>query len=1002
MIFPRFLAGFAPKIRERRAAARRRPRTLALEPLEPRLALAAAGLVPVGVQPDGALAGKIAYVMGGHGYTTYMNDTTGAPQFWSFQRDPQLGMDEDTGNQEQMTAFADYLFRAGATVVPMRPIGYQPLEIVMDNDDAGVTFTGAWTNGTESRYFGSPGDVRYKYAAISSTETATAKYTPTITQAGYYPVYAWTPAGTDRVSDQLYRINHSGGSTEVTVNHRRVGTGLVYLGTYYFEAGTSGSVEISNRSSEMATRGNPKYVVADMIRFGNGMGSTDHGLGISGRTREDEPALYWIQWHAEHAQGVPSSAYRSSSDDDNATVAASPKYSTFMNQGSDGSLADRVLVSFHSNAAGGRGVTGLHNTSHGGDTPNQVLLARTLAQEVNNDLVAQNGQYEYNWSDRGTNVLYESPDFNYGELNNAYINNEFDATIIEVAFHDNASDAALMRDPRVRDAVGRATYQGLVKYFNAVDGGATSLTMLPGKVPQVRAETIDADSVQLTWTAPAANVYNGDAATGYRIYGSTNGYGFDGGTYVDGGATTTFTIDGLSAAEGAYFFKVVAVNAGGEGVASEVVAATPGDFTSKVLIVNGFDRLGRTQNPKDSEAGLPFDRVRPRYSNSYDYAVQFAAAVEASGARVLVDSTSNEFVISGAVDLADYDAVLWISGEESTADDTFNAAEQTLVANYLNAGGKLFASGAEIGWDLDSQGGGASFYNNSLKADYVADDAGGYAASGAAGSIFQGLSLTFDNGSQFYDVDFPDRIAAFGGSTLAMSYTAPGSGGAAVQFSHPTNGSKVVNFGFPFETITSAANRAAVMDRVLRYFIADADFNASGLVDGADFLAWQRGFGAANAGLSSGDADGDRTVGDADLAVWRSQFGSSSLLASAAQPAASAAIVSDSAGAGWPAANRLAGFTFAPSFLAGDSSGQRASRSPTPAANKLPNLDASPTPRSSAASEAVADGTPGAKWRRRHDVFRPLGAAPDDACDAAAVDVALGQWMRSMGRGVAD
>ena len=24
---------------------------------------------------------------------------------------------------------------------------------------------------------------------------------------------------------------------EVTVNHRRVGTGLVYLGTYYFDAG---------------------------------------------------------------------------------------------------------------------------------------------------------------------------------------------------------------------------------------------------------------------------------------------------------------------------------------------------------------------------------------------------------------------------------------------------------------------------------------------------------------------------------------------------------------------------------------------------------------------------------------------------------------------------------------------------------------------------------------------------------------------------------------------
>ena len=58
-------------------------------------------------------------------------------------------------------------------------------------------------------------------------------------------------------------------------------------------------------------------------------------------------------------------------------------------------------------------------------------------------------------------------------------------------------------------------------------------------------------------------------------------------------------------------------------------------------------------------------------------------------------------------------------------------------------------------------------------------------------------------------------------------------------------------FGFPFETITTAANRAAVMDRVLDFFgvapiVPTGDFDDDGIVDGADFLAWQRGFGAAN------------------------------------------------------------------------------------------------------------------------------------------------------------
>ena len=52
----------------------------------------------------------------------------------------------------------------------------------------------------------------------------------------------------------------------------------------------------------------------------------------------------------------------------------------------------------------------------------------------------------------------------------------------------------------------------------------------------------------------------------------------------------------------------------------------------------------------------------------------------------------------------------------------------------------------------------------------------------------------------------------------------------------------------------------------------NADFNGDNIVDGADFLVWQRGFGAAGT-LATGDANGDLTVNDADLAVWKTQFG---------------------------------------------------------------------------------------------------------------------------------
>lgn len=54
----------------------------------------------------------------------------------------------------------------------------------------------------------------------------------------------------------------------------------------------------------------------------------------------------------------------------------------------------------------------------------------------------------------------------------------------------------------------------------------------------------------------------------------------------------------------------------------------------------------------------------------------------------------------------------------------------------------------------------------------------------------------------------------------------------------------------------------------------DADFDGNGVVDGGDFLAWQRGYGlASGATPAEGDANGSGSVNQFDLQVWRSQFG---------------------------------------------------------------------------------------------------------------------------------
>jgi hypothetical protein len=777
------------------------------------------GLVPVGTQPNGGLTGKIVYTHGGHGITA---DNKGNGK-WTFQRGEGHEMIEDLGNIDQMNFLVDYLFRAGATIAPLRPVGHQVNEVVMDNDDPGVTFSGQWTDGKESIYFGKSGAVPYKQARTSNKETAYARYTPEIPEAGFYPVYAWTSSGKDRAADQLYRVNHTGGATEVMVNHRRVGNGLVYLGTYYFEAGKKGSVDISNQSNDARS-----VVVADMIRFGNGKGDIDRGGGVSGFAREDEAGLYWVKWHADRSQGISESDYRATDVDRQATISLSPRHAHFMNREGDGRLKDRVFVSFHSNAGGGgkaRGVLGLLNGNNDPTTatPNQMLLAKSLAQKVNDDLVAQDGLFEHKWHDRGDNTTLDRDDIDFGEINNHYIKDEFDATIVEVAFHDSKVDAELMRDPRVRDALARATYQGLLTYFRTVDNNSTPQTRLPAAVTDVRVESSEASMAKVSWEPPAANSYLGDEATGYRVYASTNGYGFDGGQYVKGGKTKSATITGLDS-KTPYYFKVVAENEGGESQGSEVVAAMPSGGPKNVLIVNGFDRLDRTMNPKQPyrRAGNTVDRVRPRESNSRDYVVQVASAIETAAPGTHVNSASNEAVIDGAVKLTDYKTVVWILGEESTADHTFDATEQRLVEEFVARGGNLFVSGSNITFDLDEKEGGREFCRKTLCTKYVSDSAGTHQVTG-----FDGLAFGFGNREQFpdgehvYDVDSPDVIAPeIGGMYMADYSNSNIPGGSAIQV-HPKDGrGAVIVLGFPFETITTPHIRAAVMKYALEFFQA--------------------------------------------------------------------------------------------------------------------------------------------------------------------------------------
>ena len=120
-------------------------------------------------------------------------------------------------------------------------------------------------------------------------------------------------------------------------------------------------------------------------------------------------------------------------------------------------------------------------------------------------------------------------------------------------------------------------------------------------------------------------------------------------------------------------------------------------------------------------------------------------------------------------------------------------------------------------------------------------------------------------------------ISPQAGAQTALSY-AGGAGGAGIQVTGTGGRGNVVMFGFPFETITTAANRAAVMDRVLDFFLSQRRFQRQRHRRRSDYVVWRNNNGTSVPRTTLGDANGDGLVNQTDYTIWRSQFGTSPLV----------------------------------------------------------------------------------------------------------------------------
>jgi hypothetical protein len=146
---------------------------------------------------------------------------------------------------------------------------------------------------------------------------------------------------------------------------------------------------------------------------------------------------------------------------------------------------------------------------------------------------------------------------------------------------------------------------------------------------------------------------------------------------------------------------------------------------------------------------------------------------------------------------------------------TLDADDRAFLTEHLDSGGRLFVTGQDIGWELNSDD--PLWYHTYLHANYIRDDTNIYYLNGVAGDpISDGLVLHIQGGDGANNQAYPDEIAPRD-TTATQILAYQGDGGGAIRSYDPASGARVVYLGFGYEAIDNPTDRAALLGAALEW-----------------------------------------------------------------------------------------------------------------------------------------------------------------------------------------
>jgi hypothetical protein len=732
-------------------------------------------------QAGGGLTGRALYLSQCHGWIWYTSLNG-----FSTQRQNHYSTVEDFHNPEGLNQYLiPMLENAGAAVFTAKERDLNPLMAIVDQGDVGYLEEGSgFVDGDLGFAHGGPWAYGENPFDAGTTRRFPAggggrvEWTPEVPQAGQYAIYVSWDSAADNSPRAHYRFHHPGGVIDRYFDQRVHGSTWQYAERLWLPEGPDGlRVELVGDSEG-------QWLSADAVRIGGGWSDVSRNGQLSERPRWEGGAIQYIQWN-----GAPKAVYDPYNDGNGSDPSSRSLWAAWEHPTGE----DALYLSWHSNAGGGQGTSTYYYGGSSSPVAGSAEFAALVQEEVVS--VAQT-KWDPSWTSRGVKTAA------FSEVSPNH-NPEMPSVLLEWAFHDLESDVAVMLEPEFRQDTARALYRAIVRYFADRDG--QSAEFLPEAPVAVAALQEVPGAVVLSWSAgPVGDPY-GDIPMGYRVYHSVDGLSWDNGVEARADSLT------LEIDPGQHYFRVAAFNDAGASFTSEIVGirSTP-DPVQPVLIVAAFDRQQASMLPWEAVGRSVGDvrRMDLERMNRFDVAVAHGTALKDLGWGF--DTISDERL--GTVDLAAYSVVIWVAGEESTANETFSHSQQDLIRSYVEGGGHLLVSGAEILWDLDERGDAAdkAFALEVLGASLGSDDSGSNKVAGVG--VLSALILDFSEADGApYPVEYPDVLASDG---EPLAYYGTGDLAGAMS-------GNVALFGFPLETIGSEEVRMEVFTALLRAMVPD-------------------------------------------------------------------------------------------------------------------------------------------------------------------------------------